>query len=343
LRARRYRSIVKFVEKEVRVNIRLERVLLTILLCFLYSIMGILMYILYYNSIPVMLISVLWLTTIIAYMIKLSILKTISLKQSYAYKRKILALEPWLTLSIIVIMVGFIMELIYVNITRGLSLTLTPIHLILYLLFSLLMIHIYASELTEKFTIPLVVDQFISLNLKYTSILSLGESVAIILSNIASSPLIESYTTMILGAYMALSYIAKGEKIILRLRGKDRERMIKLLKRRIRYLASKVSGLEMLKIKVKTIGTLAEVEVLFRNESVKSLFQIHALAWNLAKRIIRKVPYVIRVSFVVMSTSKVKRKIHGKHVKLSVDEKLRNKECILITKHTRSKRANVYA
>jgi len=111
-------------------------------------------------------------------------------------------------------------------------------------------------------------------------------------------PTIEDVAILIIGGYVITEYAILYYKMLLQFLNKAKDPS-KYLYKKVRLSANKIINPLIIRTKVRTVGEFAEVGIWMKVTNVHSS-TLHAKIHHLAKRIMREVPYVIRVSVVVV-------------------------------------------
>lgn len=309
---RRMRKCSIVVRKVYRFSSTLRYVARIIIVCLVYALTGLLVYMLYYKSNIVLIESFLWLTTAITYLGRFITLKVLSSRKLYTHRYEILNLESLVALITSIILLELTLRVVYQSATNPSTLT-TPLYLSLYLFTSGIIsytIYTYGRRVSSKVKVPTITVYLSTLEFKYSVPFEFGGGLAIVVSNILCNPVIESATTIVLGIYVVLSYIPIYKNIVLQLLGIGTRSIVETTKSIVRRIASKTTGMRVIKVKVRTISSFSEVEVWLKGSPEQTLLSAYTIAQFTARTIVRRVPHIIRALVIVVPDLRVKHRIY---------------------------------
>ncbi|HIQ03941.1 MAG TPA: hypothetical protein EYH40_05955 [Desulfurococcales archaeon] len=330
---RRVRKCSIVVRKVYRFSSTLRYVAKIITVCLVYALAGLLLYILCYRSNLVLIESFLWLTTAITYLGRFITLKVLSSRKLYTHRYEILNLESLVALITSIILLELTLRIVYQSATNP-PISATPLYLSLYLFTSGIIsytIYVYGRRVSSRVSVPTVTVQLSTLEFKYSVPFEFGGGLAIVASNILCNPIIESVTTVVLGVYVVLSYIPVYRDIVLQLLGIGTRSIVETTKSMVKRIASKTTGMRVIRVKVRTISSFSEVEVWLRGSPEQTLLSAYTIAQFTARTIVRRIPHVIRALVIVVPDLRVKRRVYT----VTPGRRLKSRECLVVVENFR--------
>ncbi len=274
------------------------------------SVLGILLYLLVYNSDVILMEAFVWLSEAISFL-GLMVAFHLAASRALAYRARyeFLRLEALATLIVAFIAMGMTGLVVYKTLGTW-TVKPTPILLSLYPLGSAAVSFILerrVHEIFHKIEVHLVSIKTVAQKLGLDVVFEAAGGIAIILSNLTHNILAEKLVVLATAAYVYYGLAGIVYESIMYLIGAGPSSVVEKTRQDVEKLVRNKFGRKPSRLRVETFGTFSEVEVWLEAPPHMTLETAHRISIGLAREIVQKVPEVIRALVILFPWSKPMR------------------------------------
>ena len=292
------------VRKVLRLARELRFVNYVVLISFILSALGFMLYWLYIPSMVVLMEGFVWLIEALTFM---SLLVTFKIAVSraifYGARYEIFRAESFAV--IIVAMIAGAVTLFNIahaawHISRG---HLTPIAVSSYLLTSAAISYILSRKtksILEKRRVLSLTIKTVEEKLGLDVVFEAGAGVAIIASNISFMPIIENVAAIIMGFYVVVGLILIAKDAFLNLIGIGAPKLINKTRQEVFSIIRRTTFFKPRRVRITSLGSFAEAEIWLEARPDLTLNEAYRHSVTIAREVIRRVGRVIRAIVIII-------------------------------------------
>ncbi|MCE4599314.1 MAG: cation transporter [Desulfurococcales archaeon] len=277
----------------------------------LLAVLGVTLYVYVYPSNIILFEAFVWMIEAISFTgIAVALKIASSRTQLYGARYEILRIEALAALIVSVIALIITGFIVYKSLVKPGGYT--PLVLSSYPLLSAFISYLLEKSLHRELgdlEIKITSLKVVADKLGYDVLIELAGGIAIILSNIIESSIIEKMIVIVTAIYVSYGLLGISNNNLLYLIGPGPSHHRAEIRRKIIRELNQ-AGYKPRRIRVEVYGTFAEAEVWIELDSSISLSRAHNEAVNIAKRLVHNIPELLRVLVITVPTKK--RKIYLK-------------------------------